>query len=230
MNYENHLLSSATESERVTFYKQTYTHVAGAILAFILVEAALINLIPEEIIFSMISSKWIWIGILGIFWLVSSFSDKLAFSESQSSQYLGLGLFVVIQAIVFLPLIYIALSLTDGVYILQQASIVTLAMFAGLSAIVFLTNRDFSFLRSALIIGGFVSLGLIVAGAIFGFDLGLWFSAGMVLLASGGILYQTSQLKNDFSTDQYVGAALKLFSSVMLLFWYVLRIFLSRRD
>lgn len=230
MNYDGQMLYSATESERVTFYKKTYTHVAIAILAFILVETLLIQLIPESVIYGMISSKWIWIAILGAFWLISSFTDKLAFSESQSTQYLGLGLFVLIEAIIFLPMIYIALSISNGANIIQQAAIVTLAMFAGLSAIVFFTNKDFSFLRSALIIGGFVSIGLIIAGAIFGFDLGLWFSVGMVVLASGGILYQTSQLKNDFATDQYVGAALKLFASVMLLFWYVLRIFMSRKD
>ena len=39
--------------------------------------------------------------------------------------------------------------------------------------------------RTALIIGGFIALGLIVAGALFGFELGLWFSVGMVVLATG---------------------------------------------
>ena len=94
----------------------------------------------------------------------------------------------------------------------------------------FLTRLDFSVLRSVLVIGGFIALGLIVAGAIFGFDLGLWFSLAMVALAAGGILYETYNIKNVYSTDQYVGAALQLFSSVMLLFWYILRILLSRRD
>jgi len=135
-------------------------------------------------------------------------------------------LYVIIEAIIFLPLIYIALIYAGG-DVIAQAAVITLAMFTGLTAVVFLTNKDFSFLRTALTVGGFVALGLIVAGAIFGFNLGLWFSVGMVILASGGILYQTSQLKDHFSTDQYVGAALQLFASIMLLFWYVLRILIS---
>ena len=85
-------------------------------------------------------------------------------------------------------------------------------------------------MRSLIIIGGFASLGLIVAGAIFGFDLGVWFSIFMILLASGSILYETSQLKNTYSTEQYVGASLRLFASIMLLFWYILRFLMSSRD
>ncbi|MNY14278.1 HflBKC-binding inner membrane protein [compost metagenome] len=103
-------------------------------------------------------------------------------------------------------------------------------MFAGLTAAVFLTNKDFSFLRNIIVIGGFVALGVIVVGAIFGFNLGLWFSLAMVALASASILYETYNIKNQYSKGQYVGAALQLFSSIMLLFWYILRIFLSRRD
>jgi len=73
-----------------------------------------------------------------------------------------------------------------------------------------------------------VALGLIVAGAIFGFNLGLWFSAGMVLLAAGAILYTTSNVLHHYGEDQYVGASLELFAAVAILFWYVLRIFMSR--
>ena len=78
-----------------------------------------------------------------------------------------------------------------------------------------------------LSIGFFVALGLIVAGTLFGFNLGLWFSVGMILLASGSILYQTSNMVHKYNEDQYVGAALGLFASLMLLFWYILSI-LSR--
>ncbi len=72
-----------------------------------------------------------------------------------------------------------------GFEILNQAAILTLSLFSGLSAIVLLTKKDFSFLRSGLAIGFFIALGLIIAGTLFGFNLGLWFSAGMVVLADG---------------------------------------------
>lgn len=133
-----------------------------------------------------------------------------------------------LEAIIFLPLIYIAVA-SAGFEIISQAAIITLFMFSGLTAVVFLTKSDFSYLGSSLTIGGFIALGAIVAGAIFGFNLGLWFSIFMCVLASGSILYQTSRVKDQYAPDQYVGAALQLFASVMLLFWYVLRILMSRK-
>ena len=157
-------------------------------------------------------------------------ANKWTQAQDKSTQYRGLGIYVLLEAIIFLPMIYIAIDLSDGLAIISQAGIITLSLFAGLTAVVFLTRVDFSFLRTVLVVGGFLALGLIVAGALFNFDLGLWFSVAMVALAAGGILYETYNIKNVYSTDQYVAAALQLFSSVMLLFWYVLRILLSRRN
>jgi FtsH-binding integral membrane protein len=134
-----------------------------------------------------------------------------------------------LEAVIFLPLIYIAVANSDYNVIFQAATL-TVAMFAGISAVAFTSKRDFSFLRNIITIGGFIAIGLIVAGMIFGFNLGLWFSVGMVILASATILYQTSKLKDSYSTNQYVGASLQLFASIMLLFWYILRILMSRRS
>ena len=230
MENENILVSNASDIERAGFYKKTYQHLALAILAFIGIETLLIKIIPAETILWMISGRFIWLFIIGLFWLGSILSEKMSFDPSKNQQYLGLGLSVILWSIVFLPMIYIAAFYSGSGDILIQAALTTLFMFAGLTAVVFFTNTDFSFLRTLLIVGGFVSLGIIVVGAIFGFNLGLWFSAGMVVLASASILYQTDQIKNNYGTQQYVGASLQLFSSVMLLFWYILRIFMSRRD
>ena len=233
-NYQNNnapeLVSYATNVEQATFYRKTYSHVAIALLAFIVVEAILINIVPESLIVSMVSSPFVWLLILGGFWLGSMLANKWTQAQDKSTQYRGLGIYVLLEAIIFLPMIYIAIDLSDGLAIISQAGIITLSLFAGLTAVVFLTRVDFSFLRTILVVGGFLALGLIVAGALFSFDLGLWFSVAMVALAAGGILYETYNIKNVYSTDQYVAAALQLFSSVMLLFWYVLRILLSRRN
>ena len=115
-----------------------------------------------------------------------------------------------------------------GPGVINQAAIITLALCTGLSAVVLITKKDFSFLRSALMVGGIIAIGLIVAGIIFGFNMGLWFSGAMVVLAAGSILYQTSNMVHKYSTDQHVAAALGLFASLMLLFWYILQIVMSR--
>ena len=229
MHYQTTMVAQATESARAEFFRKTYSHVAMAILAFIGLEAILLKVIPQETIFWMISGRFIWLFLIGMFWLGSTLANKYVFDPSRDKQYLGLGLYVILEAIIFLPLIAIATLYSGGGMILQ-AAIITLFMFGGLTAVVFLSKTDFSFLRTAIVVGGFVSLGAIVVGAIFGFDLGLWFSVGMVVLASASILYQTSQIKDKYDTEQYVGAALQLFASVMLLFWYILRILMSRRN
>jgi hypothetical protein len=229
MNQYSEIVSQATQSDRADFYKRTYLHVAIAILAFMVVESFLLQLVPGEIISMMFGGKFMWLFIIGLFWLGSFIANKFAFSLSRSAQYFGLGLYVMLEAIIFLPVLYIAASYTGG-DVIMQAGIITLSMFGGLTALVFMSGYDFSFMRTGIIIGGFISLGLIVGGAIFGFNLGLWFSVGMVVLASASILYQTSQIKDIYTTEQYVGAALQIFASVMLLFWYILRILMSRRD
>ncbi|MCD9853718.1 Bax inhibitor-1 family protein [Epilithonimonas sp. JDS] len=222
------MVSEISEIERAEFYRKTYMHVAVAILAFGAVEYLLLKTIPLEMVLSMVSGKYIWLAVIGVFWLASMLATKLSFSVSKNMQYLGLGLYVLIEAVIFLPMLGIASLYAPE--IITQAALVTAFMFAGLTAAVFLTNKDFSFLRNIIVIGGFVALGVIVVGAIFGFNLGLWFSLAMVALASASILYETYNIKNQYSKGQYVGAALQLFASIMLLFWYILRVFLSRRD
>ena len=225
------LVGNLEGSEKAIFYRKTYTHVAFAILGFVLLEYIFINMFEDAVISLinlMFGSSFSWLIVLGLFWFGSSMADKLAHNPSKQTQYLGLGLYVLLEAIIFLPMIYLAAYHSTGSEMLTQAAIITLCLFAGLTATVFMTNKNFSFLKTGLVIGSFIAIGLIVAGTIFGFDLGLWFSVGMVVFAGAAILYQTSKVKYEYTEDQYVGAALGIFASVMLLFWYILQLFMSR--
>jgi FtsH-binding integral membrane protein len=96
--------------------------------------------------------------------------------------------------------------------------------------VAFATRKDFSFLRGVLMWGGVVAMLAIVGGILFGFELGTWFSVAMVGFAGAAILYDTSNVLHHFPEDRYVGAALQLFASVALMFWYVLRLFMGRND
>ncbi|ANF52751.1 permease [Chryseobacterium glaciei] len=223
------LVANSTDVEKASFYKKTYLHVALAILGFIGVETVLLKVVPEQLIVAMFAQRFVWLLIIGVFWLASVLAAKWSLSQSKSTQYFGLGFYILLEAVIFLPLIYIAM-VYSGAQVIFQAATLTVGMFAGISAVAFTSKRDFSFLRNIIVIGGFIALGLIVAGMIFGFNLGLWFSVGMVILASATILYQTSKLKDSYATNQYVGASLQLFASIMLLFWYILSILMSRRS
>lgn len=227
-NSKMQTVSNATVEERANFYKHTYGHVAGGVLAFLVVESLMLQ--SEKLVQFMFSltQGYLWLALLVGFMLVTSFAQRMANeSMDRSKQYLGYFIFIVAEALIFVPMIAYVLYLGNP-EVLKQAALVTVALFAGLSTVVFVTKTDFSILRGVLTIGFFLAIGLIVAGMLFGFDLGLWFSVGMCALAAGSILYNTHQLKYQYATDQYVPAALSLFASLMLLFWYVLRIFMSR--
>ena len=221
--------ADASASERSTFIRKTYSHLAGAIAAFALLEAALLNApFTPKLVELMMGSRYGWLVVLGLFMGVGYVADKWARSAaSPEMQYLGLGLYVVAEAIIFLPMLYIADNMMDGP-VIKQAGLLTLTLFAGLTGTVFITRKDFSFMRSALMMGGFVALGLIVASLLFGFQLGTIFSVAMVGLSGGYILYYTSNVLHHYRTDQHVAASLALFAAVALMFWYILRLFMSR--
>lgn len=224
------LIGSLSDIERVAFYKKTYAHVAGGVLVFILFEWLLLQ--SDTVVDFMLSMTegYKWLLMLGGFMLATNYAEGMALkTEDKNKQYLAYGIYIFFEALIFVPLIYIAAFYMDsGPEILNQAAIVTLALFTGLSAVVLVTKKDFSFLKTGLTVGFFIAIGLIIAGTLFGFNLGLWFSVGMCLLAGGSILYQTSNMVNKYGVEDYIPAALGLFASLMLLFWYILRIFMSR--
>jgi len=212
---------------RGTFVSRTYAHLFGAVCAFILIETFLFKTgLAETISRALIGVSWLI--VLGGFVLVSWIASRTAHrATSKPAQYAALAGFVVAESIIFVPLLYIADMMAPGA--ITSAAAVTFVAFAALTAIVFTTGKDFSFLGGLLWWGGIVALGLIVAGVIFGFQLGTFFSLGMVAFAGAAILYDTSNVLHHYPEDRYVAAALELFASVALMLWYVLRLFMSRR-
>jgi FtsH-binding integral membrane protein len=91
-----------------------------------------------------------------------------------------------------------------------------------------ITRKDFSFLRGLLVWGGMLALIGIGGSFLFGYNMGTWFSLAMIGLAGAAVLYDTSNIMLHYPTDRYVAASLALFASIALMFWYVLRLFMSR--
>ncbi|MGE0760099.1 MAG: Bax inhibitor-1 family protein [Pirellulaceae bacterium] len=216
----------AEEWERTVFIRRTYSHLAGAIAAFALIEAAVFNLVPAETLARSIGflvSGWNWLFVLGAFAVVSWIANSWAVSTtSLSKQYVGLALYVVAEALIFVPLLFVSSRLGD--HVIPAAGVMTGVIFAGLTGMTFATRADFSWLGRWLCLATLGALGFIVCAMLFGFNLGTLFAAVMIVVASGYILYDTSNVIHHYRTDQYVAASLALFASVALLFWYVLRI------
>lgn len=220
--------AQAGVDERASFITKTYLHLAGAIGAFVLLEAVLLNLpITESLVQSVLGTRYGWLMMLGGFMFVSYIANNWAQSStSLGTQYAGLSLYVVAEAILMVPLLYMAQRFHPG--IIATAGVTTLGLFAVLTTVVFITRKDFSFLRGVLMFGGFAAMGLIVCGIFFNFALGPIFTYAMIAFACAYILYDTSNVMLHYRTTQYVAASLALFASVALLFWYVLQLFMSR--
>jgi len=232
----NMIASEASVEARSKFIERTYLHLAGAIAVFVVLTGVL-QYVPavENLAAAMLGNWWIVLaGFIGVGWI----ADRWARGDhSAGMQYAGLVLYTLAEALIFVPLIMLARAPSllgidqegigwEGI---MTAGGTTLAMFAGLTAYVFITKKDFSFMRGALAVISMGALGLIVASMAFGFDLGLVFVVGMVVLAGAYILYYTSNVLHHYRVNQHVAAALALFSALALLFWYILQLFMSRR-
>jgi hypothetical protein len=231
LNYAVSAAQSAA-SERAAFIRRVYSHVAGAVLAFIGVEALLLNVLDHRTIVQvMLGRPWAWLIVLGLFMGAGVLARVWAQSRSSPAmQYMGLALYIVAEAIIFMPLLILANHMAPDSNVIPHAALLTGCVFGGLTTAVFVTKKDFSFLRSILCMGSWIALGVIVSAILFHFTLGLLFSFLMVALISGYILYDTSNVMLHYPTDMHVAAALELFADVAILFWYILQILLQTQN
>jgi FtsH-binding integral membrane protein len=219
-------IAFSIEEERVDFLNKTYFHLAAALVGFMIIETILLNSPLAPLAAQYMTSGYMWLVVLGAFMGVSYIADNWANSATSiKTQYAGLALYVVAEAIIFLPILYIAKVYAPDVIV--NAAIMTGVLFAAISIYGLTSKRDFTFLRAALPIGGMIAMGLIVVSIIFGFTLGVLFSGAMIIFAAASILYTTHRVMHEYTTGQHVAASLALFAGVALLFWYIVQILLS---
>jgi len=216
---------SGAVAGRSEFIWKCYAHVVGAILAFAAIEAYLFSAgIAEAIAKPMLQNWWM---VFGAFILVSWGATHVAHRiESTAAQYGALAVFVVAEALVFAPMLYMAYRIEPS--LVDSAAGVTLLGSGGLIATAMITRKDFSFLRGILVWGFVLALVAIVASFIFGFHMGTWFSLAMIGFAGAAVLYDTSNIMHHYPEDRYVAASMALFASIAMMFWYILRLFMSR--
>jgi FtsH-binding integral membrane protein len=227
----------ARPNERADFIRRTYLHLAGAILAFAALETAIFATFGVENVARFVSNAFrspvSYFIVFGLFIAAGYVAQWWAQSRtSVAMQYAGLGLYVVVEALVFVPILTIAQIESGYAGIIPQAGILTLFLFGGLTMAAFMTQKDFSFLAPILSIGGWLILGLIVIAMLFpaGLQLGMWFSFLVIGLCAASILYTTSNMMRHYSVDMHVAAALELFAAVATMFYYILRLLMQLRD
>lgn len=220
-------VATLDDAARGDFIVRVYQHLLVAVGAFVGFEALLINLGVAEAMWDFISGRsTMWLLLLGGFMVVNWLATTAAHDVLEPSrQYAGLFGMAAAEALIFAPFLHYFFEVEpNGTSTVVAAAVITVAGFAGLSVVAFATRRDLSFLRPMLLWGGVSALVLIGAAVIFGLELGIWFSVAMIALAGASILYQTQTILRRYPSEAYVGASVQLFASVMMLFWYVLRL------
>jgi FtsH-binding integral membrane protein len=219
------VVSELPQERRHEFIRQTYTHVTGTIGLFSFVSWILFQTGVGETFFWIIEENpMLWLAVLGVFAGFGWLTSRLAEAQSMQSQYLGLGVAAGAEALIFSPLLY-GVYEYSGFAAVQGAAMGTVALVISITVVVGASKHEFSYLRGILNVTSLVALAFIVASIVFGFSLGLLFSYIMIALAGGFIVYDTSRVLNEHTEDTYVTAALELFSSMALMFWYMLQIF-----
>jgi FtsH-binding integral membrane protein len=223
----NYLAPVAEQSvaDRSTFIWKCYAHVIGAIFAFAAIEVYLFQSgIAYAIAQPMMGN---WLLVLGAFILASWGATHVAHRlESKNAQYAAFAFFIFMEALIFVPMLAMAMSMEPG--IIDSAAGVTILGSVGLIATAMITRKDFSFLRGMLVWVGMLALVGIVGSVMFGFVLGTWFSVAMIGFAGAAVLYDTSNIMLHYPQDKYVAASMALFASIAMMFWYILRLFMNR--
>ncbi len=234
--YHGETVAAAPVNERVAFIRRTYAHVFGAIVAFVGLSAALIaSGVGEQIMRDMFAANRASGLILMVVFIVgSSLASYMAQgNKSVGTNYACLTLYVLLYTLLFVPILTIASDPKFGIgnpKLPLMAGMVTLMVFGALTAFVFISGKDFSFMGPILCVLSMVALGVIVASMFGLFSLGLVFCALMVALFAGYIIYDTSNIIHRYSTNEHVAASMALFGSVAMLFYYILMLFMSNRD
>lgn len=225
-NYETTFATAVETVDEQTFLKRTYLHLLGAVAAFVGLEVVFFTTGIAQALAPVMASNWLIVlgGFMVLGFVANYFANK---SVSVSAQYAQMAVTILLQALIFIPLLVYAVYFSDP-SVLSNAVLVTLVIFGGMTAVVAYTKTDFAFMGPFLAVLGIAALLAIVGSLLFGVTLGFYFSLAMVVFAAAVVLYETSKIKHTYGPDQHVAAATGLFASVALLFYYVLMTFVSR--
>ncbi len=218
-------VSDASVEDRSEFIWRCYSHVVGAILVFAGIEAYLIQ---SGVAYNIaVMSQGNPLIMFGAFILVGWGGMHLAHRiQSTQAQYAVFAAFICVYAVVFSPLLLMATQMAPGA--IDSAAGITVLASIGLIATAMITRKDFSFLRGMMVWIGMLAFVAIIGSFIFGFHLGTWFSVAMIGFAGAAVLYDTSNIMHHYPKDRYVAASMALFSSIAMMFFYILRLLMAR--
>jgi FtsH-binding integral membrane protein len=222
---------SAALDSRMAFVRRTYAHLLGELVAVALVTTiALRTPSLAKLAVTMLGNPLIYIAsFFGVSLLTRA---MLAGQKSMGIQYAAAAIWVFFLGLLVTPFAMWAKIQTGSYEVMGQGAILTACVFTGITAYVFFTKKDFSFLGGALWMISWIAFGLGIILSIFGGfgnSTALFYSCGMVLLLGGWVLYDTSRVLHHRHVNEHVAASVDLLVDFVYMFIYIVSILLRSR-
>lgn len=217
-------VAQAPAEVRMAFIQKTYVLFLAGILACVVMGGVTLNTSLE------LASRSLWgMPLLAIGLVFGGSLLAGAVSRVEGLNYVALFGFTALMGFLFAPILRAYESSAPG--IVGQAGFLTVMIFGSLTAYVFTTKKDFSFLGGLLFVGLISLLVASLANAFFfkSWNASYWMAWVTAFLFSGFVLYDTSQIIHRYDTQGYCSAALDLFLDFFNLFMAILRILGGRR-
>ena len=211
----------AAVDERMAFIRRTYTTLLIQLIGVVLATSLSI----KTGLAMTLGLGGLFIGFIGVIFIMPRLIVPTA---SRPVQTLGAALLVSFYGLLLSPLVMVA---PEGVLI--QAGVLTGCVFGGLTAYVFMTKKDFNFLGGMLSAALWILIGVGLISFLFGGfgnTAGLFYSGFAVLLFSGFVLYDTSNIMRRYPTNAHIAASIALLINVVNIFWYIAMILMGSRD
>jgi modulator of FtsH protease len=209
--------AQASVAERLSFIRKVYALFFAATLFGI--GGVLLGFAFPPLMIAAAQHPWI-----ALFIMIGGVMGAQAVRHVHGVNLLALFGFTTLTGIIISPVLWI-ISLDNPASIIQ-AGVLTVGIFGGLTAYVFISKRDFSFLRGMVVTGLIVVIlaGLLNVLIVGSSALGFAVAAATLLLFTGFVLYDTSNIIRHYPTNEYVAGALSLYLDVFNIFLALLRI------
>ncbi|MEJ7615880.1 MAG: Bax inhibitor-1/YccA family protein [Pyrinomonadaceae bacterium] len=214
--------AQASIAERMSFVRKVYALFFAGIL-FAVGGVALAFTVPRLMV-TVGSHPWIT-----LFVMIGAVFGAQAVRHAPVVNLLALFGFTALTGVIISPII--ALYTQSNPASILQAGVLTVGIFGGLTAYVFISKRDFSFLRGMVTTGLIVVIlaGLLNVLVVGSSALAFAVSAATLLLFAGFVLYDTSNIIRRYPTNEYVAGALSLYLDALNIFLSLLRLLNSDR-
>lgn len=223
----------AAVDSRMAFVRRTYAHLLAELVGVAAVVWLALRTPALADLAIGLMVRW-YVPLLALFGISLVTRKMLEGHRSIGVQYAAAAVWVFFFGLFITPLAMVAKHLTGSYAVLGEAAILTGCAFTGLTAYVFFTRKDFSFMRGALWMGSLLLLGVGIVAMAFGGGFGggggsIAYSAFGVLLMGGWVLHDTSKVLHHRHVGEHVAASVDLLVDFVYMFIHIASILLNSR-